>query len=114
MNVRLVGMVKVVALALVASPASAQYIPRGQDRDALGQALQGHDFWNDYGQQRRLGATSKAPRWVTAYKFAAEQATTRLQSIEVQIGKNGVLTPVAHLDPVTWTGVQGANAPGDG
>ena len=52
MNMRLVGMVKLVALALVASPASAQYIPRGQDRDALGQALQGHDFWNGYGQQR--------------------------------------------------------------
>jgi DNA ligase (NAD+) len=59
---------------------------------------------NDYGQQRRLGATSKAPRWVTAYKFAAEQATTRLQSIDVQIGKNGVLTPVAHLDPVKLAG----------
>jgi DNA ligase (NAD+) len=59
---------------------------------------------NDYGQQRRLGATSKAPRWVTAYKFAAEQATTRLQSIEVQIGKNGVLTPVAHLEPVKLAG----------
>jgi DNA ligase (NAD+) len=65
---------------------------------------------NDYGQQRRLGATSKAPRWVTAYKFAAEQATTRLQSIEVQIGKNGVLTPVAHLDPVKLAGTTVARA----
>jgi DNA ligase (NAD+) len=65
---------------------------------------------NDYGQQRRLGATSKAPRWVTSYKFAAEQATTRLHSIEVQIGKNGVLTPVAHLDPVKLAGTTVARA----
>jgi DNA ligase (NAD+) len=65
---------------------------------------------NDYGQQRRLGATSKAPRWVTAYKFAAEQATTRLQSIEVQIGKNGVLTPVAYLEPVRLAGTTVARA----
>jgi hypothetical protein len=42
----------IVSALLVASPASAQYIPRGQDRAALGQALQGHDFWNDYGQHR--------------------------------------------------------------
>jgi len=59
---------------------------------------------NDYDQRQRLGYTSKAPRWVSAYKFAAEQATTRLHEIDVQIGKNGVLTPVAHLDPVKLAG----------
>ncbi len=65
---------------------------------------------NDYGQQRRLGSTSKAPRWVTAFKFSDEQATTRLQKIEVQIGKNGVLTPVAYLDPVQLAGTTVARA----
>jgi DNA ligase (NAD+) len=54
---------------------------------------------NDYDQQRRLGATSKAPRWVVAYKFAAEQAMTRLVQIELMVGKLGTLTPRAHLDP---------------
>jgi DNA ligase (NAD+) len=59
---------------------------------------------NDFAQRRRLGVTSKAPRWVVAYKFAAEQATTRLLTIEVQVGKTGTLTPVAHLEPVQLAG----------
>jgi DNA ligase (NAD+) len=59
---------------------------------------------NDFDQRRRLGATSKAPRWVVAYKFAAEQALTKLLSIEVQVGKTGALTPVAHLEPVQLAG----------
>ncbi len=59
---------------------------------------------NDYGQQRRLGATSKAPRWVVAFKFAAEQGLTRLVNIEVDVGKQGTLTPVAHLEPVHLAG----------
>jgi DNA ligase (NAD+) len=59
---------------------------------------------NDNGRRRRLGATSKAPRWVVAYKFAAEQALTKLLSIEVQVGKTGILTPVAHLEPVQLAG----------
>jgi DNA ligase (NAD+) len=59
---------------------------------------------NDYDQQRRLGTTSKAPRWVVAYKFAAEQAQTRLLSIEISVGKQGTLTPVAHLEPVHLAG----------
>jgi DNA ligase (NAD+) len=59
---------------------------------------------NDYDQQRRLGATSKAPRWVVAYKFAAEQALTKLHKIEVQVGRTGILTPVAHLEPVQLAG----------
>jgi DNA ligase (NAD+) len=59
---------------------------------------------NDLKQQRRLGSTSKAPRWVVAYKFAAEQALTRLVHIDLQVGKQGTLTPVAHLEPVQLAG----------
>jgi DNA ligase (NAD+) len=59
---------------------------------------------NDLEQRRRLGTTSKAPRWVVAYKFAAEQALTKLISIEVSVGKTGTLTPVAHLEPVQLAG----------
>lgn len=59
---------------------------------------------NSFDQRRRLGATSKAPRWVVAYKFAAEQALTKLLEIEVQVGKTGTLTPVAHLEPVHLAG----------
>ncbi len=59
---------------------------------------------NSVGQQRELGATSKAPRWAVAYKYAPEQAETRLVKIEIQIGRTGVLTPVAHLEPVFVSG----------
>ncbi|HLJ98239.1 MAG TPA: NAD-dependent DNA ligase LigA [Gemmataceae bacterium] len=59
---------------------------------------------NDFDQQRRLGATSKAPRWVVAFKYEAEQALTKLLRIEVQVGKTGILTPVAHLEPVQLAG----------
>jgi DNA ligase (NAD+) len=59
---------------------------------------------NDYAQRKRLGVTSKAPRWVIAYKFAAEQAVTRLLDIQLQVGKLGTLTPVAHLEPVRLAG----------
>lgn len=52
----------------------------------------------------RLGATSKAPRWAVAYKYAAERATTRVCSIGVQVGRTGALTPVAELEPVFIAG----------
>ena len=55
-------------------------------------------------EQKRLGATGKNPRWAIAYKFAAEQATTRIQDISVQVGRTGVLTPVAELEPVFLAG----------
>ncbi len=54
--------------------------------------------------QRELGSTSKFPRWAIAYKFPAERATTRLLAIDVQVGRTGKLTPVAHLDPVFVAG----------
>ena len=56
-------------------------------------------------QQRRLGSTTHHPRWAIAFKFAARQATTVVQAIEVQVGKTGALTPVAKLAPVALAGV---------
>lgn len=54
--------------------------------------------------QKRVGSTIKNPRWAIAYKFAAEQAVTHIHAITVQVGRTGVLTPVAELDPVTVAG----------
>jgi DNA ligase (NAD+) len=56
-------------------------------------------------QQRALGSTSKAPRWAIAFKYAARQAITTVESVEVQVGRTGALTPVAHLKPVEVSGV---------
>ena len=55
-------------------------------------------------QQRNLGATSKFPRWSIAYKFNAEQAVTRLDSVTYQVGRTGAVTPVANLEPVLLSG----------
>ena len=60
--------------------------------------------------QREAGSTSRAPRWAMAYKFAAERAETRLLSISVQVGRTGVLTPVAELEPVSLAGSTVARA----
>jgi DNA ligase (NAD+) len=57
-----------------------------------------------FDQQDRLGFTGRAPRWCIAYKFAAEQAATVVESIVVQVGKSGTLTPVANLTPVPLAG----------
>jgi DNA ligase (NAD+) len=54
--------------------------------------------------QRRAGSTSKAPRWAVAVKFPAQQATTRVRDIVVQVGRTGALTPVAELEPVSLAG----------
>ncbi len=60
--------------------------------------------------QRQLGYTAKSPRWGVAYKFPAEQATTVVEDIAVQIGRTGVMTPVAHLRPVRIAGTIVARA----
>jgi DNA ligase (NAD+) len=58
-----------------------------------------------FAYQGLLGATSRSPRWAIAYKFKAIQETTRIVNIDVQVGRTGTLTPVAHLDPVKIGGV---------
>jgi DNA ligase (NAD+) len=59
---------------------------------------------NSYQQQRLTGFTAKSPRWAIAYKFKAEQALTRLLSIDYQVGRTGAITPVANLEPVFLAG----------
>lgn len=59
---------------------------------------------NRFDQRDILGSTGRAPRWCIAYKFAAEQAETVVESIAVQVGKSGILTPVANLKPVKLAG----------
>ncbi len=59
---------------------------------------------NRFDQREQLGATSKSPRWLIAYKWEKYEATTRLLSIDVQVGKTGTITPVANLEPVELAG----------
>jgi len=59
---------------------------------------------NSLRQQKHLGFTSKSPRWAIAYKFQAERAVTRLNSVSFQVGRTGSITPVANLEPVLLAG----------
>lgn len=59
---------------------------------------------NSFALQKKAGFTSKAPRWAIAYKYAAEQAETKLKAITIQVGRTGALTPVAELEPVFLAG----------
>lgn len=77
-----------------------------QKRDSLDYDIDGAVLKvNAIEKQKALGSTSKHPRWAISYKFAAQQATTILKEIDIQVGRTGVLTPVAILQPVDIGGV---------
>ncbi len=65
---------------------------------------------NSFAQQKHLGFTAKSPRWAVAYKFPARQATTEVLAIEVNVGRTGVITPIARLKPKECSGVIISNA----